>query len=99
MTFEKPIRRDQQPSGAPQKANLATQKVISNSPAKKVIPNIGGGGGNKSGGVSGNGNNHEPSPWLMGESPQKIDPSASFVEYLRWMRELNRKPIGLTQEP
>lgn len=92
MTFEKPIRRDQQPSGAPQKANLATQKVISNSPAKKVIPNIGGGGGNKSGGVSGNGNNQEPSPWLMGESPQKIDPSASFVEYLRWMRSLDQDP-------
>ena len=99
MTFEKPIRRDQQPSGAPQKANLATQKVISNSPAKKVIPNIGGGGGNKSGGVSGNGNNHEPSPWLMGETPQKIDPSASFVEYLRWMRELNRKPNEKGKDP
>lgn len=89
MTFDKPTRRDQQPSGAPQKTNLATQKVVPN-PAKKVIPSIIGGGGNRGAGVSGGngngGNNQEPSPWLMGESPKKIDPSASFVEYLRWMR-------------
>jgi CRISPR-associated protein Cmr6 len=96
MTFDKPIRRDQQPSSAPQKTNLATQKVTSNSPVKKVIPNITGGGGNKDGGSGGNGgsggggNNGEPSPWLMGETPQKIDPSASFVEYLRWMRSLDQ---------
>ena len=98
MTFDKPIRRDQQLSSAPQKTNLATQKVTSNSPVKKVIPNITGGGGNKGGGSGGNGgsggggNNGEPSPWLMGESPQKIDSSASFVEYLRWMRSLDQDP-------
>ena len=93
MTFGKPIRPTKQPSSAPQKTNLATQKVVPN-PVKKVIPNIIGGGGNsgnKGGGVSGGGgNNQEPSPWLMGESPQKIDPSASFVEYLRWMRSLDQ---------
>lgn len=96
MTFDKPIRPTKQPSSAPQKTNLATQKVVPN-PVKKVIPNIIGGGGNsgnKGGGVSGGGgnggNNQEPSPWLMGESPKKIDPSASFVEYLRWMRELDQ---------
>jgi CRISPR-associated protein Cmr6 len=96
MTFDKPIRPTKQPSSAPQKTNLATQKVVPN-PVKKVIPNIIGGGGNsgnKGGGVSGGGgnggNNQEPSPWLMGESPKKIDPSASFVEYLRWMRSLDQ---------
>ena len=95
MTFDKPIRPTKQPSSAPQKTNLATQKVVPN-PVKKVIPNIIGGGGNsgnKGGGVSGgggNGGNQEPSPWLMGESPKKIDPSASFVEYLRWMRSLDQ---------
>ncbi|MCL1489861.1 MAG: RAMP superfamily CRISPR-associated protein [Pseudanabaena sp. Salubria-1] len=96
MTFDKPSRPTKQPSSAPQKTNLATQKVVPN-PVKKVIPNIIGGGGNsgnKGGGVSGGGgnggNNQEPSPWLMGESPKKIDPSASFVEYLRWMRSLDQ---------
>jgi len=96
MTFDKPIRPTKQPSSAPQKTNLATQKVVPN-PVKKVIPNIIGGGGNsgnKGGGGSGGGgnggNNQEPSPWLMGESPKKIDPSASFVEYLRWMRSLDQ---------
>jgi len=96
MTFDKPIRPTKQPSSAPQKTNLATQKVVPN-PVKKVISNIIGGGGNsgnKGGGVSGGGgnggNNQEPSPWLMGESPKKIDPSASFVEYLRWMRSLDQ---------
>ena len=105
MTFDKPIRPTKQPSSAPQKTNLATQKVVPN-PVKKVIPNIIGGGGhsgNKGGGVSGGGgnggNNQEPSPWLMGESPKKIDPSASFVEYLRWMRELNRKPNEKGKDP
>ncbi len=96
MTFDKPSRPTKQPSSAPQKTNLATQKVVPN-PVKKVIPNINGGGGNsgnRGGGVSGGGgnggNNQEPSPWLMGESPKKIDPSASFVEYLRWMRSLDQ---------
>ena len=96
MTFDKPSRPTKQPSSAPQKTNLATQKVVPN-PVKKVIPNIIGGGGNsgnKGGGVSGGGgnggNNQEPSPWLMGEAPKKIDPSASFVEYLRWMRSLDQ---------
>jgi CRISPR-associated protein Cmr6 len=96
MTFDKPSRPTKQPSSAPQKTNLATQKVVPN-PVKKVIPNIIGGGGhsgNRGGGGSvggGNGgNNQEPSPWLMGESPKKIDPSASFVEYLRWMRSLDQ---------
>ncbi len=92
MIFDKPIKPTKQPSSAPQKTNLATQKVVPN-PVKKVIPNIIGGGGSKVGGSGGGGNggnNQEPSPWLMGESPKKIDSSASFVEYLRWMRSLDQ---------
>lgn len=90
MTFEKPIRPTKQPSSTTPKTNFATQKVVPNSPVKKVIPSITG-GGNKGGGVFGNGgNNQEPSPWLMGEPPKKIDSSASFVEYLRWMRSLDQ---------
>lgn len=37
-------------------------------------------------GQSNQANNSQPSPWLMGESPERIDPTSSFVEYLRWMR-------------
>jgi CRISPR-associated protein Cmr6 len=96
MTFDKPTRPTKQPSNTPQKTSLATQKVVPNPLAKKVIPNIIGGGGNKGGGVSGGGsnggNNQEPSPWLLGSLPEKIDPSASFVEYLRWMRSLDQAP-------
>jgi CRISPR-associated protein Cmr6 len=54
---------------------------------KKVIPSPpGGGGGNRDnrGGGGGSSNNGNPSPWL-GETPVP-DASASFVEYLRWMR-------------
>jgi CRISPR-associated protein Cmr6 len=64
---------------------------------KKVItiPITGGGGGNRdgaNGGGGGNGgNNQQPSAWLMGTLPEKIDPSASFVEYLRWMRSPNEE--------
>jgi len=100
MTFDKPtrpIRRDQQPSGAPQKTNLASQKVAPN-PVKKVIPSISGGGGNRGGGSGGgdNGgnNNQEPSPWLNHPYHTLTEPSpeASFVEYLRWMRSLDQDP-------
>ena len=34
----------------------------------------------------GGGDNPKPSPWLLDDMAQ-IDPQASFVEYLRWMRE------------
>jgi CRISPR-associated protein Cmr6 len=99
MTFDKPIRPTKQPSSAPQKTNLATQKVVPN-PVKKVIPNIIGGGGNsgnKGGGVSGGGgnggNNQEPSPWLNHPHHTLTEPTeASFVEYLRWMRSLDQDP-------
>lgn len=91
MTFDKPIRPTKQPLSTTPKTNFATQKVVPNSPVKKVIPSITGGGGSRSSGTSGGGgNNQEPSPWLMGEPPKKIDPSASFVEYLRWMRSLDQ---------
>ncbi len=53
-------------------------------------PRQGGGGGSARGGGSGGGggNNQppQPSPWLNPEIPIQPDTSASFVEYLRWMR-------------
>jgi CRISPR-associated protein Cmr6 len=51
---------------------------------KKVIPNPPGGGGGNRDNRGGSSNNGTPSPWL-GETPVP-DASASFVEYLRWMR-------------
>ncbi|MDS3861710.1 RAMP superfamily CRISPR-associated protein [Thermosynechococcaceae cyanobacterium BACA0444] len=51
------------------------------------------GGGNNQGGNHQNpGNNNQPSPWLEHPSDPipRPDNSASFVEYLRWMREVCR---------
>lgn len=87
----------------PQRPSANTNPVSQISkPQKKVIPDPVRGGGNHSGGGNRGqnnnngggfgGNDQEPSPWLLGLPPEKIAPSASFVEYLRWMRELNRHP-------
>lgn len=47
----------------------------------------GGGGNNHGHGGGGNDRNKQPSPWLDHLDPKlKPDKSASFVEYLRWMR-------------
>ncbi|AFY74781.1 uncharacterized protein predicted to be involved in DNA repair (RAMP superfamily) [Synechococcus sp. PCC 7502] len=91
MAFTRP-NAPQRPTTAPTKPNPAIQTPKTQ---KKVIPAPArGGGGNQGGGNHGGGgnggNNQEPSPWLMGRSPEKIDPSASFVEYLRWMRSLDQ---------
>ena len=37
------------------------------------------------------GNNQTPSPWLDSNNPPQPDSKASFVEYLRWMREPERE--------
>ena len=37
------------------------------------------------------GNNRPPSPWLNSDDEPKPNSSASFVEYLRWMREPERE--------
>ncbi len=93
MAFTRP-NQPQRPSAPSTKPNPITQGV---KPQKKIIPSPSSGGGNQGGGSqrndgggNGGGSNKEPSPWLMGESPEKIDPSASFVEYLRWMRSPSR---------
>jgi CRISPR-associated protein Cmr6 len=73
-----------------------------NQPQKKIIQTGGGknrDGGNRGGGNGGGGNHGsngkngqtpppETSPWL-GQLEPPIDNSASFVEYLRWMRSAN----------
>lgn len=73
----------------------ATQPVPntgSANPPEEVITSGGGAGGSRGGSNSGGGvnrgggsNSEKPSPWLLGDKPL-INSSASFVEYLRWMR-------------
>ncbi|MEG4803588.1 RAMP superfamily CRISPR-associated protein [Microcoleus sp. ARI1-B5] len=71
-------------SGTP---NPATQKAGTDK-KKKVITVGGGGGGTSGGGGGGRGPNtpDRPSPWLDPENEPHTDATASFVEYLRWMR-------------
>ncbi|AFY77558.1 uncharacterized protein predicted to be involved in DNA repair (RAMP superfamily) [Pleurocapsa sp. PCC 7327] len=46
---------------------------------------------NNNGGNNNGGNNQPPSPWLNSDKPPRPDSTASFVEYLRWMREPERE--------
>jgi CRISPR-associated protein Cmr6 len=48
--------------------------------------NNNGGSGRGNNGGNGGGNNDEPSPWLDSDNEPSPDSTASFVEYLRWMR-------------
>lgn len=75
------------------------QRPQPNLPSKPNNPNLrqdnrGGDGGDRprSSG-SGGGGNHppKPSPWLDADNEPNPDSTASFVEYLRWMREPNYK--------
>jgi CRISPR-associated protein Cmr6 len=96
MVFERPNRPGQSHPNPTERPKL-TQRPSQSTPSvtgkpKKVPPDIKGGGGNRGGNGGdggGNGGNLPPelSPWLNPvEEPEEIDASASFVEYLRWMR-------------
>ncbi|NET35232.1 MAG: type III-B CRISPR module RAMP protein Cmr6 [Cyanothece sp. SIO1E1] len=81
MVFERPKRPGQTKSiPARQRPNSSTQR-----PARR---NTAGNGGQRNGGQRGNGGGDEPSPWLQHPSDPEPnpDPTASFIEYLRWMR-------------
>ncbi|HEY9863721.1 MAG TPA: RAMP superfamily CRISPR-associated protein [Candidatus Obscuribacterales bacterium] len=83
--WERPNQSGQvkpKPSGT---LNPATQKA---DPKPKKIITVGGGGGNSVSGGGGGGSNrpNKPSPWLDNENEPLPDKTASFVEYLRWMR-------------
>ncbi len=87
-----PLERGPKPA---QKSSPATEKFkpanqTSDAGKTKKIINVGGGGNRPPAGGGGGGRPNvpdEPSPWLDSENePATIDPSASFVEYLRWMR-------------
>jgi len=91
-----------QPNPATSQPNPATQRSDAQPAKKIITvrsgsggnggsrpPGGGGSGGNGGsrppGGGGNSGNNNPPSPWLI--DPGFVpDPSASFVEYLRWMR-------------
>ncbi|GEA26582.1 hypothetical protein MiAbW_01135 [Microcystis aeruginosa NIES-4325] len=69
----------------PQKPTLKNQAIKpTNNHQPPQQPPRGGGGNNNGGG--GNNNPPQPSPWLNPENQPQPDQSASFVEYLRWMR-------------
>jgi CRISPR-associated protein Cmr6 len=87
MVFDRPNRPTSPQKPSTSRPDTATQSAPT-TPPKKVIT-IGGGGGGHGGGGGRNGGNQgkdesQPSPWLR-ETPDP-DRSASFVEYLRWMR-------------
>ncbi len=91
MVFERPKKPGQsKPLPSP-----TTQKPSSEK-SKKIITVVGGnssGGGRNSGSGGGNGggnggnNPPQPSPWLDSDNEPNPSATASFVEYLRWMRE------------
>lgn len=70
-----PLQRPQKP----QQPKLSGSKVNYQPP--KPPNNQGNGGGNKN-----NHNPSQPSPWLNSKCEPTPHPTASFVEYLRWMR-------------
>ena len=80
MVFDKPKPPKPFQKPSTNSPNPATQSVPATKP-KKVIT-IGGGGSENGGSKSSS--DSQPSPWLD-ETPNP-DVSASFVEYLRWMR-------------
>jgi CRISPR-associated protein Cmr6 len=85
MVFDRPNRPTPPQKPSTSRPNTATQSTPTTSP-RKVITVGGGGHGGAGGGNGGNQGKDEsqPSPWLR-ETPVP-DRSASFVEYLRWMR-------------
>ena len=89
MVFDRPNRPNPPQRPTTSRPNPPERSASAN-PPKKVIT-VGGGGQSGGGGGGGGrnegsqgGNEAQPSPWL-GEHPSP-DVSASFVEYLRWMR-------------
>ena len=87
-----PLQRPKRPTKFTPPNPPATKPKAKKPIKKKIVTSKGGGnnrrgGGNGNGGGGGNnhgGNSNPESPWLKGQP--KPDSTASFVEYLRWMR-------------
>ncbi|MFM7888422.1 MAG: RAMP superfamily CRISPR-associated protein [Pseudanabaena sp.] len=83
-----------------ERPKLKGQTKISQVFEQKDRNNRGGGQGNNHGNHD-SGTGGEPSPWLNHphHTLTKPSPKAGFTEYLRWMRELNRKPNEKGKDP
>ena len=86
-----PLQKPKRPNPPSPPKPSATKPKVAKPNSKKIITTGGGGNNNRRGGSGGGGggNNHgsnstPESPWLKGQP--NPDSSASFVEYLRWMR-------------
>jgi CRISPR-associated protein Cmr6 len=77
-----------QPFQRPQKPNKPTPRSPINN---KPLPPNRNNGGNENRSNNHGGNNQPPSPWLNFDNPPTPNSTASFVEYLRWMREPERE--------
>lgn len=87
MTGNRPTRPGNAPQPLPRPPRPGDP---SRQPPQENRPKGGNGGGNqpRGGGGGRGGNNSQPSPWLghpLDPTPNP-DPTAGFVEYLRWMR-------------
>ncbi len=80
MVFDRP-----QPNQPKKPQPPATTKSDMNKPKKVITVGV----GSNSGGHGGSNQPSLPSPWLNPKNPPQPDPTASFVEYLRWMRSLD----------
>lgn len=90
-----PLQRPNRPQ-QPTQNNQAIKPTNNNPPQKKPPSGGGGNGGNNNGG-GGNNNPPQPSPWLNPENEPQPDQSASFVEYLRWMRPADHQHKDVTK--
>lgn len=90
-----PFQRPNPPKKSPTTKPNSPQKPVNNPPQQHGgNRNSDGGGNNYRGRGDGNGNNPippSPSPWLDPDNQPNPDSTASFVEYLRWMREPDDK--------
>ncbi|MBG0746855.1 MAG: type III-B CRISPR module RAMP protein Cmr6 [Planktothrix agardhii KL2] len=88
MAFDRPTRptRPGEQPPATSRPNQAVQRNTSRSTSLNPNRSSGGDGGRRDGGGGGSNRPNQPSPWLDNENEPLPDKTASFVEYLRWMR-------------
>ncbi|AFZ34068.1 protein of unknown function DUF324 [Stanieria cyanosphaera PCC 7437] len=81
-----------QPLQRPQRPNKPVPKSqVSNKPQSFNDNGGGNNGGHGNRRNNNEGNNEPPSPWLNSDNEPQPNSTASFVEYLRWMREPERE--------
>jgi CRISPR-associated protein Cmr6 len=81
-----------QPLQRPQRSNQPISRPqINNRPQPPNRNSSGNNNGNDGRKNNNGGNNQPPSPWLNADNPPTPNSTASFVEYLRWMREPERE--------